>query len=229
LPIGRAIALDGEKCRYAMQCVRFPAADKNILVEIPRAAVAARPVLGPASTLPRNSPCFRGQGASAGEDRGCVGTRWRLTYGPRRIQARSGAKMPRQCDLAIIGTGTAASVAAHRCRDAGWRVVVVDHLPFGGTCALRGCDPKKVLVGIAETLDLDRRMRGKGIAAGAPAIDWPAMIAFKRSFTDHVPHDRTIGPRNSRRTASTRSMAAPASPVRAPSRSTASRSRRDSC
>jgi glutathione reductase (NADPH) len=99
--------------------------------------------------------------------------------------------MPRQCDLAVIGTGTAASVAAHRCRAAGWRVVVVDHLPFGGTCALRGCDPKKVLVGVAETLDLDRRMRGKGIAAGAPAIDWPAMIAFKRSFTDHVPHDRS--------------------------------------
>src|SRR2546422_3122386 len=42
-----------------------------------------------------------------------------------------------------IGTGTAATVAASRCRAAGWRVAVIDHLPFGGTCALRGCDPDR--------------------------------------------------------------------------------------
>ncbi len=39
-------------------------------------------------------------------------------------------------DLAIIGSGTAAMVAAMRMRSAGWRVAVVDHKPFGGTCAL---------------------------------------------------------------------------------------------
>jgi glutathione reductase (NADPH) len=49
-------------------------------------------------------------------------------------------------DLVVIGTGTAASVAAYRCREAGWRVAVIDHLPFGGTCALRSCDLKKILV-----------------------------------------------------------------------------------
>ena len=37
-------------------------------------------------------------------------------------------------------------MAAHRCRATGWRVAVIDHQPFGGTCALRGCDPKKVLI-----------------------------------------------------------------------------------
>lgn len=98
--------------------------------------------------------------------------------------------MARQYDLIAIGTGTAASVAAYHCRGAGWRVAVIDHLPFGGTCALRGCDPKKILVGVAETIDQDRRMRGKGVAGGAPAIDWPALIAFKRSFTDPVPQAR---------------------------------------
>lgn len=98
--------------------------------------------------------------------------------------------MARQYDLIAIGTGTAASVAAYHCRGAGWRVAVIDHLPFGGTCALRGCDPKKILVGVAETIDQDRRMRGKGVAGGAPAIDWPALIAFKRSFTAPVPQAR---------------------------------------
>ncbi|HET8727353.1 MAG TPA: FAD-dependent oxidoreductase, partial [Alphaproteobacteria bacterium] len=69
--------------------------------------------------------------------------------------------MPEHYDLVAIGTGTAASAAAARCREAGWRVAVIDHLPFGGTCPLRGCDPKKVLVGVAEAIDQDRRLDGK--------------------------------------------------------------------
>ena len=71
-------------------------------------------------------------------------------------------------DLIVIGTGTAAQVAAGRVREAGRSVAVIDHRPFGGTCALRGCDPKKVLVGAAEALDHSRRMRGKGV--GVPTI-----------------------------------------------------------
>ncbi len=95
--------------------------------------------------------------------------------------------MAKGFDLIVIGTGTAATVAANRCRNAGWRVAVIDHLPYGGTCALRGCDPKKVLVGAAEALDHARRMRGKGLGGGEISIDWPALTAFKRSFTEPVP------------------------------------------
>ena len=95
--------------------------------------------------------------------------------------------MPNQYDLVVIGTGTGASVAASQCRAAGWRVAVVDHLPFGGTCALRGCDPKKVLVGGAQALDDVRRLRGKGIEGGKPAIDWHELMQFKRTFTQSVP------------------------------------------
>ena len=46
-------------------------------------------------------------------------------------------------DLIVIGTGTAASTTASECSSAGWSVAIIDSLPFGGTCALRGCDPKK--------------------------------------------------------------------------------------
>ena len=49
-----------------------------------------------------------------------------------------------QFDLVVIGTGTAASVAASQCSSAGWKVAVIDSLPFGGTCALRGCEPKSL-------------------------------------------------------------------------------------
>ena len=95
--------------------------------------------------------------------------------------------MAKQYNLVIIGTGTAAMVASMRARAAGWSVAVIDHRPFGGTCALRGCDPKKVLVGVAEAADWPRRMQGKGIAEQDLRINWPALMRFKRRFTDPVP------------------------------------------
>jgi glutathione reductase (NADPH) len=61
--------------------------------------------------------------------------------------------MAKTYDLVIIGSGTAAQVASARVRAAGWEVAVIDHLPFGGTCALRGCDPKKMLISGAEAID----------------------------------------------------------------------------
>ncbi len=58
--------------------------------------------------------------------------------------------MAKTFDLVLIGTGSAAFTVASRCRAAGWQVAVIDSRPFGGTCARRGCDPKKVLVGAAD-------------------------------------------------------------------------------
>jgi glutathione reductase (NADPH) len=94
--------------------------------------------------------------------------------------------MAKQYDLVIIGTGTAAMVAAMRIRAHGWTVAVIDFRPFGGTCALRGCDPKKMLVSGAETINMARHMQGNGVE-GSIRIDWPGLIAFKRSFTDPIP------------------------------------------
>jgi len=71
--------------------------------------------------------------------------------------------MDRKFDLIVVGTGAAGSTAAHKCNRAGWKVAIIDSRPFGGTCALRGCDPKKVLVGVAELIDWNRRIEGKGV------------------------------------------------------------------
>jgi len=101
--------------------------------------------------------------------------------------------MSRKFDVIAIGTGSAASAVASRCREAGWQVAIVDSRPFGGTCALRGCDPKKVLVGAAEAVDWTRRMKGKGIRAAKLQIDWPELMRFKRSFTEPVPERRENG------------------------------------
>lgn len=89
-------------------------------------------------------------------------------------------------DLVVVGTGTAAQVTSFRVRAAGWSVAVIDHLPFGGTCALRGCDPKKILISGAEVIDMTRRMHGRGVT-GELAINWPDLMAFKRTFTDPIP------------------------------------------
>lgn len=101
--------------------------------------------------------------------------------------------MSKHFDLVVIGTGSAASTVAMQCRKAGWSVVIIDSRPFGGTCALRGCDPKKVLVGAAEALDGVRRLEGRGIHARGARIDWRALIGFKRSLIESIPASREAG------------------------------------
>lgn len=92
-------------------------------------------------------------------------------------------------DVVVIGTGTAASVVANRVRSAGRAVAVIDHKPFGGTCALRGCDPKRLLMAGAEARDAVRRMQPHGIE-GSVQIAWPPLMAFKSAFTDPIPERR---------------------------------------
>ena len=91
-----------------------------------------------------------------------------------------------QFDLVVLGTGAGGSSPALKCRAAGWRVAIIDDQPYGGTCAVRGCDPKKVLVGASELVSWQQRMQGHGVA-GDGNIDWPELMRFKRTFTDPVP------------------------------------------
>ncbi len=93
-------------------------------------------------------------------------------------------------DLIVIGTGSAASAVASRCRSAGWTVAVIDSRPFGGTCALRGCDPKKVLIAAAEALYWGHRLTGRGVHPDGARIDWRELMAFKRTFTEPVPESQ---------------------------------------
>ena len=93
-------------------------------------------------------------------------------------------------DLIVVGTGAAGASAAYACRSAGWNVAIIDSRPLGGTCALRGCDPKKVLVGATEVIERARQMAGKGVSYNDVKIDWPGLIQFKRTFTQPVPADR---------------------------------------
>ncbi len=95
--------------------------------------------------------------------------------------------MTHKYDLIVIGAGMAGVAAAKKCAISGWDVAIVDFLPYGGTCALRGCDPKKILRRGAEIIDGARLMRGKGIAEADLSINWADLMKHKHGFTDPVP------------------------------------------
>jgi glutathione reductase (NADPH) len=65
-------------------------------------------------------------------------------------------------------------------------VALADNRPYGGTCAMRGCKPKKYLVAAAEVVELAHQMSTMGIHPVAD-IDWPALMGSKTAFTSAVP------------------------------------------
>ena len=74
-------------------------------------------------------------------------------------------------DVFIIGSGMSGMTIANKCASKGLSVGITDELPYGGTCALRGCDPKKVIIGATEVRDFAKRLKGKGIDT-IPNINW---------------------------------------------------------
>lgn len=89
-------------------------------------------------------------------------------------------------DVFVIGTGTAGKKVAKACAKEGWKVAIADNREFGGTCSNRGCDPKKVLLGLTEILDRAAKMKGFGITK-MPEFSWEDLMAFKETFVDAIP------------------------------------------
>lgn len=86
-------------------------------------------------------------------------------------------------DLIVIGTGTAGTTVALNCRSKGLSVAIIDSLPFGGTCALRGCEPKKILLEAAKTIDANKRHEGKGIHdTDKVYLKWDELINLKNLY-----------------------------------------------
>lgn len=90
--------------------------------------------------------------------------------------------MAHEYDLVVLGAGPGCGPAARRCREAGWKVAVVEAGRLGGVCPHTGCNPKKVLMAGPEAVITARHLAGKGLV-GEPRPDWPALMAFKRTFT----------------------------------------------
>ncbi len=89
-------------------------------------------------------------------------------------------------DVFVIGSGMSGMTVANKCASKGLKVGITDELPYGGTCALRGCDPKKVIIGATEVRDFAQRLKGNGIDT-VPEVNWEDIMAFKQSFVDAMP------------------------------------------
>ncbi|MFS4466616.1 dihydrolipoyl dehydrogenase family protein [Maribacter sp. 2210JD10-5] len=89
-------------------------------------------------------------------------------------------------DVFVIGSGVAGQTVAKACADKGKKVAIADRREFGGTCANRGCDPKKVLLGVTEIWEEAQNLKGKGIEK-LPELNWKKLQKYKRSFTKAIP------------------------------------------
>ena len=95
--------------------------------------------------------------------------------------------MTRHSDLLVLGTGNAGMAAAGVAQRAGKSVTLVESGDVGGTCAIRGCVPKKVLVAAAANLDAIARASDHAISVGEVKLDWPSLIKRERTFVEGVP------------------------------------------
>jgi glutathione reductase (NADPH) len=88
--------------------------------------------------------------------------------------------MPRyDFDMFTIGAGSGGVASSRRAGSYGARVAICEELRVGGTCVLRGCVPKKLLVYGAQFADAFTDSAGFGWTVPMPRFDWPALIEAK--------------------------------------------------
>jgi glutathione reductase (NADPH) len=90
-------------------------------------------------------------------------------------------------DLFTLGAGSGGVAASRRAAAFGARVGICENSRVGGTCVIRGCVPKKLLVYAAQFRDSFEDAKGFGWQAHAtPTFDWPALIAAKDREIDRL-------------------------------------------
>lgn len=90
----------------------------------------------------------------------------------------------RECDVAVIGAGTAGLAAYRAARDRGGRAILIERGPGGTTCARVGCMPSKLLIAAAEAAHGARNTDLFGIRVGSVAVEGPAVLARLRRERD---------------------------------------------
>ena len=84
-----------------------------------------------------------------------------------------------EVDLFVIGAGSGGVRAARIAASHGARVMAAEEFRVGGTCVIRGCVPKKLLVYASRFADEFEDAAGFGWTVGEPKFDWPTLIANK--------------------------------------------------
>ncbi len=89
-------------------------------------------------------------------------------------------------DLFTIGAGSGGVAASRRAGALGARVAICEATRVGGTCVLRGCVPKKLLVLGTQVRDELDDARGFGWTIDGARLDWGALIAAKDRELDRL-------------------------------------------
>ena len=82
-------------------------------------------------------------------------------------------------DLFVIGAGSGGVRAARIASSYGARVMIAEEYRVGGTCVIRGCVPKKLLVYASRFSDEFEDAAGYGWSVGKQEFDWATLIANK--------------------------------------------------
>lgn len=89
-------------------------------------------------------------------------------------------------DLFTIGAGSGGVAGSRRAGSYGARVAVCEARRVGGTCVLRGCVPKKLLVYGAHVADELEDARGFGWTIGEAKLDWARLVEAKNRELDRL-------------------------------------------
>jgi len=79
-------------------------------------------------------------------------------------------------DLVVIGAGSGGLATSKRAASYGARVAIIENDRVGGTCVIRGCVPKKLMVYAADFARAFEDAAGYGWHAGPATLDWPALV-----------------------------------------------------
>ncbi len=85
----------------------------------------------------------------------------------------------REVDLFVVGAGSGGVRAARMAAGHGARVMIAEEYRVGGTCVIRGCVPKKLLVYASRFTHEFADAAGYGWTVPDPSFDWPTLIANK--------------------------------------------------
>lgn len=89
-------------------------------------------------------------------------------------------------DLFVIGGGSGGVRAARIAAQHGARVAIAEEYRFGGTCVIRGCVPKKLLVYASQYAEHFEDAVGFGWSTKKVEFDWPTLIAAKDKEIDRL-------------------------------------------
>lgn len=89
-------------------------------------------------------------------------------------------------DLFVIGAGSGGVRAGRLAATLGLKVAVAEEMRVGGTCVLRGCIPKKLLVIGSHFTQEFADARAYGWQIEQPSFDWPRLIAAKNAELDRL-------------------------------------------